>query len=114
MSRGANRHDLVVVTVNNQRWQVELFEVRGEVSFRERPDAVKFVLEAALYALKPERVTDTLADLRARPVGTVERYRQILKELRTVSCDSSADAVEYFKRQAAWIGVRLEHQRRHC
>ena len=46
-SRGADRYDLVVVAVNDQRWDVEFLEVFGEVRLRERLDAVKRVPMAA-------------------------------------------------------------------
>ena len=112
-SRGVDRHDLVVVAVDDQGWHVELLEIIGEVRLGKRLDAVELVLEPALHALQPERVADALADLRSRPVGTVEFRRKVLEELRTVSSNTGADAVEHLYRRAAGIGVRLEHQRRH-
>ena len=113
VSRGADRHDLVVVAVDDEGWHVELFQVLSEVRLGKRLDAVELVLETALHALKPERVADALADLRARPVGAVERRCEVREELRTVGGNAGADAVEHLERQAAGIGVRLEHQRHH-
>lgn len=46
-------------------------------------------------------------------VGAVERRAEILEELRAVGEDAGADPVERLHRQAAGIGGRLQHQRRH-
>jgi len=70
VSRSIDRYDLVVATVNDEGWYVELFEVSGEIRFGKRLDAVELVLKTALHTLKPECVADTLADFRTRPVGT--------------------------------------------
>src|ERR1035437_6902513 len=113
VSRGADRHDLVVVSMNDEGWHVELLEVLGEVRFGKRLDAVELVLETAPHTLKPERVADALADLRARPVGAEEGRTEILKELRAVGGNTGADTIERLHWQAAGIGVRLEHQWRH-
>ena len=78
---GVDWHDLVVVTVNNQGWHIKLLEIFGEVCLGKRLDAIKLVLEAALHSLKPECITDALADLISRPVGTVEFGRKVLEEL---------------------------------
>ena len=40
MRRGVDRHDLVVVAVDDQGRHVELLQVLGEVGLRERLDAV--------------------------------------------------------------------------
>ena len=53
---------------------------------------------------------DTFAPV---PVEAVERQRQILVELRAVGGDAGADLVEHVDRQAARVGRRLQHQRRH-
>ena len=111
--RGADRHDLVVVAVQDQRRHVELLEVLGEVRLGERLDAVVDGLEAGQHPLQPERIAQTLRDLGARPVGAVERRAEILEELRAVGEDAGADLVEHLDRQAAGIGGRLQHQRRH-
>ena len=71
-SRGFDRHDLVIVAVDDEGWHVELLEVIGEVRLGKRLDAVELVLETSLHALQPERVANALADLSSRPVGAVE------------------------------------------
>ena len=49
-----------------------------------------------------------------RPAGWSHRTAaEILEELRAVGEDAGADLVERFHRQAAGIGGRLQHQRRH-
>ena len=54
-----------------------------------------------------------MRDLGAWPIGAVERRGEILEELGAVGEDASADLVECLQRQAAGIGRRLQHQRRH-
>src|SRR5664280_2448645 len=80
MSRGADRHDLVVVAVDDQGWHVELLEILREVRLGKRLDAIELVLETALHGPKPKGIPDALADLRARSVGTEERRGEILEE----------------------------------
>src|SRR5674476_1255125 len=81
-SRGADRHDLVVVAVNNQRRHVEFLEVFGKIRLGERLDAVKGVLVPGLHPLEPERVHHTLRNLGAGPIGPEERTSgEILVEL---------------------------------
>src|ERR1035437_2759822 len=94
VSRCADRHDLVVIAVDDEGWHVERLEILGEVRLGKRLDAVELVLETALHALKPERVADALADLRARSVCAEERRRKVLEELGTVGGDSGADGVK--------------------
>src|SRR5664279_389571 len=77
VSRGADRHDLVVVAVDDQGRHVELLEVLREVRLGKRLDAVELVLETALHAAKPEGVADALANFRARSVGAEERRRKV-------------------------------------
>ena len=111
--RGADRYDLVVVAVYDQCWHVEFFKIIGEIRLGKRLDAVELVLESALHPLEPKGVADALADLRTRPVSAIEGYRKILEELRTIRSHAGTNAVEYFDRQAAGIGVRLKHVRRY-
>ncbi len=111
--RVADWHDLVVVTVDNQGWNVELLEVFGLVRLGEGLDAVECGFETDLHRPQPERVQNALGDLGARPVGAEEGYAEILVELRAVRGDAGADLVECFDGQTAWIGLCLEHQRRH-
>ena len=98
--------------MDDQRRHVELLEILGEVGLGEGLDAVVDALEAGLHPLQPEGVAQALRDLRARPVGAVERGAEVLEELRAVGQDGGADLVEDLDRQAAGIGGRLQHQRR--
>src|ERR1039457_1957996 len=102
-----------VVAVDDQGWHVELLEVLREVRLGKRLDAVELVLETALHGPKPECVSNALADFCARSVGAEERHGEILVELRAVGGDARADGIKLLDREAAGIGVRLEHQRRH-
>ena len=91
-ARGADRHDLIVVAVNDQRRHVELLEVFGKVRLGKRFYAVEGVLVASAHPLKPERVNHSLRDLGTWPVGTKERITgEILVELRAVGEGPAAD-----------------------
>src|ERR1035437_2066504 len=114
-SRGADRYDLVVVTVNDKRWHVEFLEVFGEVRLGERLDAVKRVLVAGLHTLEPKPVDHALRDLLARPVEAEERPAgEVLVQLRTAGDGAGADFIEDLHWQAAGISRSLQHQRRDC
>src|SRR4051794_4463391 len=54
------RHDLVVVAVDEEGRHVETLEVFGEVRLRERLDAVVGRVEAGHHPLQPERVAYAL------------------------------------------------------
>src|ERR1035441_9080061 len=111
-SRSADRHNLVVVTVNDKRRHVELLKVLGKIRLGERFDAVEGVLVTGLHPLQPEPVNHALRNLRAWPVEAEERAAgEILVELRSVGDGAEADLVEYLNRQAAGIGGGLQQAR---
>src|SRR5262245_45937044 len=57
LERGSgDRHDLIVVTVDDQRRNVDLLQVLGQIGLREDLDAVVHGFEAGLHAAQPERV----------------------------------------------------------
>jgi hypothetical protein len=68
-NRGADRHDMVVVAVKDQRRHVEFLEVFSEIHLGECLDAVEGVLVTGLHSLEPERVDHALRDLGAEPVS---------------------------------------------
>src|ERR1035437_6040634 len=72
LGRGADRHDLVVITMNDERRDVELLEISREVGFGEGFDAVEYAMEAGLHCLQPECIPKPLGDLRPGPVGSIE------------------------------------------
>jgi hypothetical protein len=111
--RSADRNDLVVVAMDDEGRNVEPLQVLGKVGLREGLDAVEDGAETGQHPLEPERVAKALRDLGARPVGTVEWFAQILEELRAVGQDAGADTIEHVDRQAAGVGLRLEHNRRY-
>src|SRR3989440_4798447 len=111
--RVTDRHDLVVITVDDQGRNVELLEVLRHVRLGEGLDAVECAFETDLHRPQPERVPEALRHLGARPVGAVEGGAEILVELRAVRADAGADLVERLDWRAAWIGLRLQHQWRH-
>ena len=77
-------NDLVVLTMHDQGWDIELLEVLGEISLREGFDAFVGVLEASLHAPEPELIHDSLGDLGPLPISAVERSGQVLVELRAI------------------------------
>src|SRR5665647_2274963 len=89
--RSRDRHDLIVIAVDDQRRHVQLLQVLSEIRLGEGFDGIEFVLETTLHRLEPERVSHALRDLVALAVGTVERGRKIPEELRAVSCDARSD-----------------------
>src|SRR5262249_4977848 len=107
------RHDLVVVALEDERRYVELLQVLGLVCLGERLDAEVGGREAGHHALQPEGLTHPFRDLRARAVVAVERQAEVLEELRAVGKDSGAEPVEHLHRQTAEVGSGFQHQRRH-
>src|SRR5665811_683216 len=61
--RSRDRHDLIVIAVNDQRRHVELLQVLSEIRLGEGFDGIEFVLETTLHRLEPERVPHALRDL---------------------------------------------------
>src|SRR6266851_4829108 len=108
----SERHDLVVVALHDERRYVKLLQVLGLIRLGECLDAEVCGREAGHHALQPERLAHPFRDLRARAVVAVERQAEILPELRAVGLNAGAELVEHFDRRAAWIGWRLQHQRR--
>ncbi|KAG0752087.1 hypothetical protein G6F24_013812 [Rhizopus arrhizus] len=109
-----DRHDLVVIAVDDQRRHIELLQVGAEIGGRERSDRIVGVLVAALHALRPPRIDQALGHLRARAVEAVERARRdVLVQLRAVFHLRLADAVEHFNRQTVGVVGGLQHERRH-
>ena len=70
--RVGDGHDLVVITMQDQRGHIDLREVLREVGLGERLDAVVGGFMTAHHALEPEGITQSLRDLRPCPVGAVE------------------------------------------
>ena len=66
LAADVERHDLVVVTVDDQGRDVDLRQVRAEVGGREGRDALVGAAVAAGHALQPERVAEALGTSPAR------------------------------------------------
>src|SRR5262252_4157086 len=110
--RRADRHDLIVVTVEHQRRHIDLGEIRGEIGLREGFDAEVGRRETGHHPLPPECLPHTLGDLGSRPVVPVEGHREIPPELRAIGDDAGSELVEDLDRQAAGVRRRLQHERR--
>ena len=113
MRGGRDRHDLIVVAVDDQRRPVDPLQVLGVVDLGEFADAVVLPLDAALQADPPEVFAQALVARHAVAIEAVERHGQVVEELRAVLGGAVADAVEHRQRRAVRIGVGLQHQRRH-
>src|ERR1700685_156140 len=109
-----DRNDLVGVTVQDQRRDIDLLEVPGEVGLGECLDAVVRTDDGNLHSLSPKRVPHAFGNLCVRFVVAVEGQAQILEELRAVRHHASADLVKYRQGQATRVVLRLQHDRRHC
>src|ERR1039458_2062439 len=97
--RGKNRgvligDDLVVLSVHEQRRNVDLLQIIGEVSLGELLDAVVGRLDARLHAEAPELISDGLGDLGVWPVVAEERHARVLVELGPVLNEAGAKSVE--------------------
>src|SRR5262249_5918372 len=112
-SRG-NRHDLVIVTMKNERGYVELLQIFGEVGFRASLNDVVARVHPAYHALEPPLPPNAVRDIRARTVVAVERKREVLVKLRPIFHILSSQVVEHFDRRALRVLVSLYHERRYC
>src|SRR5215469_3325033 len=74
-------NNLVILPMHDQSRNIELLQVFGEISFRERLDGLIRVLEAALHAPKPELIQRSLRHVGAWSVCTIKRYCQIFIKL---------------------------------
>ena len=70
LRRVLDGNNLVVLTMHNQGWDIELLEVLGEIGLGEGLDTFVGVLEASLHAPEPELTQDALGDVGSRSVGT--------------------------------------------
>lgn len=70
--RGPDRHDLVIIAMQDQGRNVEGLKILGEVRLGEGLDAIKHSFEPGLHPLKPERIPQTLRNQGVGPVGAVE------------------------------------------
>ena len=109
-----DRHDLVVVTVHDERGDVDHLQVLGEVGLREGLDAVVMRLRTAHHPLAPPILDHALGHLCTWTVVAVERTAcEIKVELRAIGGELLAQTVEHLDRQTARIGWCLYHDRRH-
>jgi hypothetical protein len=71
-------------------------------------------LRATHHALAPPVADNALADLRARPVEAVKWAAwHVEEELGAIRGQRRAETIKNIHWQAAGIGIRLEHKRRH-
>src|ERR1700722_18418040 len=75
------RHDLIVIALDYQGRHADCLQIVGLISFRERLDAEVVRDRGTHHALSPPIVDNTLDNLRARTIESVERYWHLAKEL---------------------------------
>src|SRR5665213_561297 len=111
--RIGERHNLIIVTLNDERRDVHALKVFGLIRFGESFDAKVGGGESRHHPLQPKRFTHSVRGLGAGTIVPVERQRQLLKELRTVGLHPGSDAIEDTKRHAAGIAGILHQKRRY-
>src|ERR1700722_1368918 len=112
-SGGTNRHNLIIVAVDDEGGTVKPPQVPGEVRLGEGFDAIEGALDRCLHRHEPEPIERALRDFGTLPVGAEKGPADFLEELRAVGADAGANAVESRERCTLRIVRRLEHQRRH-
>jgi len=75
-------NDLVVGAVDEQRGDVDLFQIFREIGFGKGLDAIERGFQSDLHALEPELIAQSLRELGAGAVAAIERQAQILIELK--------------------------------
>ncbi len=93
--RVSDRHDLVVVAVDDQGRNIEPLEVFRLVRLGEGLDTVECAFEADLHRPQPEGIQNALRDLGTRSVGPEEGCAEILVELRTICTKTRAELIEH-------------------
>src|SRR5690606_14527507 len=102
--RVRDRHDLVVIAVQDERRHLDGLQVIGEVRLGERGDAVVVRFRAAHHCLPPPVPHYTVRRLRAGAVEPVEwPARKPDVELCAATGELLAQAVEYFLPEAVRI-----------
>jgi hypothetical protein len=96
MGHGADRNNLVVIAVQDERWHIELREVFCEVRLGESFDAIQGSRESTQHTLQPEGVASLVRPLRR--AGSHHKTVEIFKELRSVREHAGANFIERFYR----------------
>src|SRR6476620_3994944 len=107
-------NDLIVVSLNYERWHINPFQVFVLIGFGKRFDAEVSSRKSAQHSLKPKRFLHALRNFDARAIVTVKRNCEVFEESRAIADNAAANIVEYFSWQPAWILVRFQHERWHC
>lgn len=110
-TRGLWRHDLIVITVEDQCWNVNSFQIFSLISFREGSHAIVKSLDGSLHSLIPEAVNQTLRLLRLVMVETIEQSRQVLEKLRSVLQHVVPDIVKSILGNTVRVEIGLYHER---
>ena len=99
MGGRSDRHDLIVVAVDDQGGLVKLLQVVGEVRLRKRLDAVVGILVTGNHALQPEAVDHALTRRGAGSVEAEERTRgEVLIQLRPIGDGRGPQTLEHLHR----------------
>ncbi|SPK71550.1 protein of unknown function [Cupriavidus taiwanensis] len=96
--------------MQQQRGHAQPLQIVREVDFGELANAGVLGQDATRHALRPECIDQALGRHRLQPVETVERNRKLPEELRSVSGQCVADAVEDLQRNAIRVRLSPGHQ----
>src|ERR1700720_787534 len=108
-------HNLIVITVQDEHWDVDRLQVFREVGFGKRLDAIIVWLCAAYHALAPPVVDHTFRHFGSGTVETVERARgNVAVELCTIRSECGTKAIKHLDREAAGVLCGLDHDRWYC
>src|SRR5262249_40124669 len=104
-----HRNDLIVLAVQNKRREIKLLQVFREICLGKCLNAFVRVQGASLHAPKPELIQSALRHFRTWPIGSIKLHRKVFVELRPVTGNALANAVEYLDGQAFRVGSSLQH-----
>src|SRR5450432_460371 len=82
--RRCNGHNLVIVTMKNESWHIELLEIFCKVGFGESLNTVISSFHTSHHSLQPPALTDAFRNLGAGPVVSVKRKSNVFVKLRPI------------------------------
>ena len=83
-ARYADRHDLIVIAVQDESWYIEPHQIFREISLGKGFNALVDGFVPCEHRLEPKGVAQALRNLCARPIGAIERRAKIPHELISI------------------------------
>src|SRR5882672_5512380 len=100
-ARDTDGYDLIVIAVQDKSWYIESLEVFREIRLGKGLDAFVVGFVPCEHRLEPKGVEQTLRNLRARPIGAIERGTEISRKLSSVGKNRGPELVKLFDGQTA-------------